>query len=82
LNRRVKRFLSRATLRLPSRNGLGAFPVEENGLDGVGHVGWLAGYRSRAYADRETGTIIVVLANADTHSPVATAAQLLRIVGD
>lgn len=64
------------------RYGLGVAPVEENGLHGIGHEGWLAGYRSIAYADRETGTIVVVLANAETHSPVATAAHLLGILGD
>jgi CubicO group peptidase (beta-lactamase class C family) len=64
-----------------NRYGLGTWPVEQNGLHGIGHDGWLAGYRSLAYADRETGTVIVVLVNAETHSPVATAAQLLRIVG-
>ena len=62
--------------------GLGCHPIDEFGLDGIGHSGSLPGYTSLLYADASSGVIIAVLASSDAWSPGITASDLLRVLED
>ena len=62
--------------------GLGCHPIDEFGLDGIGHSGRLPGYISLLYADASSGIIVAVLVSAESWNPGITAGDLLSVVED
>ena len=53
-----------------SGNGLGLFPVRlDSGRWGLGHNGWLGGYRSFMAINPVSGDVVVVLTNNDALAP-------------